>query len=372
MSQLKSIRILLIFGLTVVGFLVLLSVSPTAANADYYANCAPSASRQCVSNIVYWYDSCGVLQSVYQNCNNTNQICQNGQCVNKVQVSQNNPQPSAPSPTTPAPSNVPHDIKSCYDGNIYWYSDAGVLGSMYQSCADNNSCTLDGCAGQTCFNELKCDGSTCAVGSADYAKYCGNNPAGQNTTGQIQTQNNGLTISLFASQANNPLNLEKSLTTPANDALNFLMVIKNASDTPANDVSVTTNLPGAITYTGNLKIGTAPSAGSVVAGIDLGTLQPKTSQIMSFTGQVQPQKTAGTAEVTSQVSMGSVASDSDYLMLAIPASNAAAASPTKNFNTSWLTALFTNVYTHWYLWIIIIIVFVVVFIIIFRKLSSNV
>ncbi len=43
--------------------------------------CTYHATQKCVNNAVYWYDSCGVQQDLYQVCQ-SNQTCQNNTCVN--------------------------------------------------------------------------------------------------------------------------------------------------------------------------------------------------------------------------------------------------------------------------------------------------
>ncbi len=56
--------------------------------------CYSHASRQCISNISYWYNSCGVLEDLAQNCNATGQVCQSGQCVSKNPVTTITPRPT--------------------------------------------------------------------------------------------------------------------------------------------------------------------------------------------------------------------------------------------------------------------------------------
>ena len=45
--------------------------------------CTPNASKQCVGNSVYYFDSCNHQGSLFQTCS-ANQICQNGQCINQT------------------------------------------------------------------------------------------------------------------------------------------------------------------------------------------------------------------------------------------------------------------------------------------------
>lgn len=43
--------------------------------------CVPNTIKGCVYNSVFWYDSCGTREALYQNCSQSNQMCQDGACV---------------------------------------------------------------------------------------------------------------------------------------------------------------------------------------------------------------------------------------------------------------------------------------------------
>ena len=343
----------------------LFSIAVQTANA---ANCTPNASKQCISNIVYWYDSCGAVQSVAQNCNTTGQVCQNAQCVNS-------------SVTTQTGTN--HFTKSCYQGNLYWYSSQGTLQEMVQNCQDTNSCTADNCTSSTCLNQLKCDGSTCAVGSPDYTTYCqagqtGNTnttttttTTGTNTQNLIpNTQTAGLAISLFvAKEAKNPV-WQKTLNIASNDKLMFLEVIKNTSTSAIDNVSIATDITGNLAYTGNLQIDGITSAGNLAAGIPLGTIPAKTSKMIIFTATSSATFTQAIFQATGNISTNSIIQDSDYAVL--NSATATAAGTLASTTTATSTGLWAGIMRNWWIWLIILIILVVVFIIIFRKLSSNV
>lgn len=83
MTYLETIPMKKIFLIALVFALATVACAGFAMPNQVTANYSTKASKQCISNIVYWYDSYGVVQSVYQNCNLTNQICQNAVCVNK-------------------------------------------------------------------------------------------------------------------------------------------------------------------------------------------------------------------------------------------------------------------------------------------------
>jgi len=86
----------LVFGLP--------SLSSVAQADGYYpyGNCIPHITRSCISNIAYWYNSCGALTDIAQNCNLTNQLCSQGQCINKPVV-YTPPKKTVPKPTTTVP-----------------------------------------------------------------------------------------------------------------------------------------------------------------------------------------------------------------------------------------------------------------------------
>ncbi len=117
--------------------------------------------KGCINNTVYWYDSLGNRQDVYQNCSLTGQTCQNGQCTGNQAYTQ-----------TVQTTYAKHYVTKCYNDKIYWYDSKGAVQDIYKDCSDDNQCTLDGCQDGQCKNELKCDGSTCAVNTPDYGNYC--------------------------------------------------------------------------------------------------------------------------------------------------------------------------------------------------------
>jgi len=367
----KTAIFLTVGSMVLVNFCALFLAMPQKAAADY---CVSHTSTQCISNISYWYNSCGVLEDINQNCNTTNQICQNGQCVNKA------PTPTATPNPTPAPtSNTSHYVKSCYNGNMYWYSQQGTLGDLAQSCADTNSCTIDDCLENACTHQLKCDGSTCATSSQDYAKYCSSGTSGTQNPGQTQTtgnqnnqnqgqiQNGGLAISLFEATGSNLSLWQKNISAKPNDNVTFLIVVKNNSQGPIDNVFVRTDLTSNISYTGNLKVDNVAAAGNIASGVNLGAINQGLSRIVFFTGTVTSTTIGtnqGALQIIASVGSGQTTYDSDYTTINMGAQSSQ--------TTTSSNSLLDNLKKNWLIWIIIIVVLVVVFIIIFRRLSSNV
>ncbi|MEK7664458.1 MAG: hypothetical protein AAB340_03445, partial [Patescibacteria group bacterium] len=155
-----------------------------------YTNYIFHSITGCINNISYWYDSLGNQQDVYQNCGLTGRTCQNGQCVGQAYTT-----------TAIQSTYARHYRTKCSQDNIYWYDSNGSIQDIYQNCSDNNSCTQDICREGQCQNILKCDGSTCAAGSADYTRYCGNVTISCTVINPLQTptQDNILTASLSGS-----------------------------------------------------------------------------------------------------------------------------------------------------------------------------
>ncbi|MCX6724025.1 MAG: hypothetical protein NT155_02490 [Candidatus Staskawiczbacteria bacterium] len=132
-------------------------------NYNVSGNCTYHAYKLCQGNNIYWYSSCNNQQDLYQACGGS-QVCKYGQCVNYVQPVQPVQQP--------ANNYTAYSTTICRGSSIYWLDSLGVISGSYKNCQDNNSCTIDTCLAKECSNLLKCDGSTCAVGSADYIAYC--------------------------------------------------------------------------------------------------------------------------------------------------------------------------------------------------------
>lgn len=325
---------------------------PPSAQPTGVGYCTPYATKKCVSNISYWYNSCGALEAVAQNCNNTNQVCQSGVCVNKAPVAR-------PSPTTPG--YVKHFRQQCSNNSVYWYDSRGLANDIAKSCDDKNSCTQDSCGDLKCSNTLKCDGSTCAAGSADFMQYC---PIVPGTPGA----NTGASLSITIFGKKNAQNLEwtKSVNVINNDEINILLTIKNTSTAPIDNVSVRVDALDKIDYTGNLKVDNAAFSGNIAAGIDMGTIAPKTSKVVSFTGKVKPDAGQNVVQINTTVTANGV-SDSDYVIVNIQAPEVK-----NNFAAALGNSPFVNFLKTYWLWIIVTLVLIGLFVVIFRRLSSNV
>ena len=107
-------------------------------NPQCVNSCTQNASKQCVGNAVYNFDSCGTQGSLYQQCTST-QSCSNAQCVN---------------------SCTQNASKQCVGNAVYNFDSCGTQGSLYQQCTSTQSCSNGACV-NSCSNHdhLACVGT---------------------------------------------------------------------------------------------------------------------------------------------------------------------------------------------------------------------
>ncbi len=371
-------------------------ISNSNYNYNYpslYPNCSSNFSSKCISNISYWYDSCGNLQTINQNCGASGQICQNGQCIATQQVytppvynQQTNTQQ-----TNTTPSNTLPNKTTCRNNSIYQYSSNGTLEDV-KSCSDANSCTVDSCASAQCYHDLRCDGSTCTTDSSDYAKYCVvNNDQNQtqnqtqnSTTTQNPTQNQqtvnqqtGLIISIFGKKDSDPLQWEKSIIASNNDPIDFLLAVKNTSSSQIDNATVSVDAISNITYSSNIKINETISAGNLVSGVNLGSIAANTSKAILFSGNIQPNNNSQTLNIVGRVA-GQNLSNSDTLTINITPQSAAVQSSLASKSTAAVSSTpatngstFSDFAKKWYIWVLAIIILIALFVVIFRRLSRE-
>jgi hypothetical protein len=381
-------------------FLAVMFIIPGIIHAQYYGNCTSHAYRLCVGNSTYWYGSCGPQQSqqfqqdLIQNCSMWGQTCQYGQCVINVQ------------PVVPQYTNyAAHYRTACYANSIHWFDSLGAESGLYKNCADSNSCTADACSGGKCSNTMKCDGSTCAPGSADYNTYCLSNtpvnteqtgaPANNNTNTGItppagtvvqcgngycesgETATNcpndcetntasGLSISFFAKQDVSSPQWQKTAEAVSNSNVYFMISVANNSTAQIDNVNVSASIPAEISSLGNLKLDNVQISGDIVSGINIGSIAPSITKSITFEGRTQTiSETAAKQAIAISNVSGVTQSDSVSINLVVgpPAaavSNAPAASG------------FGGFLGRWYLWILGGLVLIFLFVVVFKRLSSEV
>lgn len=332
-------------------------------------NCTYHAYKMCSGNNLYWYDSCENQQDLYYNCANSGQVCQYGQCVAYAQPNNN---------------YSAHSTIACYGSSLYWYDSLGVASGLYKNCSDNNNCTIDSCSAGKCSNIIKCDGSMCAVGSADYNNYCasaqnhcGNGLCEPNlgeTTANcpndckinINTNSSGLSVSFFAKQDPNSSQWQKTTQADSNGQVYFMISAANNSTAQIDNVNISANIPGEISSLGNLKINGVSFSGDIVSGVNIGSIAPSTTKSITFEGKTQAISSASTKQATATANV-SGSMQSDFVSINFSPNQAAAA-----VSSVATTPGFWGFLKRWYLWILVGLVLIFLFVIIFRRLSSNI
>ncbi len=319
----KTIQKLIIFGV-----ILFLGISGGFFATKAQTFCSSNATLRCVGNSVFWYDSCGKQQSWVKDCFNG---CQNGQCIN------------------PQPSYVKHFKEGCSNGDLYWYDSNGTINDLYKSCSDNNECTKDSCLGNKCVNEGDCKNKTMPSVSAVVA------PLGV------------LDISVFCGIKDNNFNFSKNITVVADQTINCLVIVKNTTTSPVNDITVRADIPTEIINTSELKIDGLSFNGNITSGINIGNFTPNLSKIITFEGKVQSLITQVSAKQTTGIISSGNLSASDSLTInfqPIIAGNITA--PVAD------SSPFVKFLKRWYIWILSAIVLFFLFLIIFKRVSSNI
>lgn len=351
----KTIKLSLFLLITLAVFcqagFACLPVGTALAQYYNYNNCNTHAFKLCVGNNIYWYDSCNNQQELFLSCVGTNMICQYGQCVY---------QQPAPTPV-PNPYIAHYSIK-CLGSSLYWYDSYGSVNTLYKSCIDANSCTLDTCASKKCSNTIECDGSTCAAGTPDYNTYCQSNNDNNNNNNAVSI--NGLAISFFVKTDPASNQWQKNAQVASNSSAYFMISVVNNSGSQIDNINVSASIPGQITSLGNLQLDGVAVAGDVVSGISIGSLTHGTTKSITFEGKTQSVSVQSTNQATANAKVNSEMR-SDNISIAFNASqvSASVSSPTPYGVLDFLK--------RWYLWILVALVLIFLFVVVFRRLSSN-
>lgn len=314
--------------------LAILSFSaPVSAEVSYACNY--HAYRDCVGGSVYWFDSCSNRQDLYQNCSSLNQTCQYGQCV----------------------VSNPYVLRykaSCQGDNLYWYDSNGASQGLYKSCADTNQCTADSCSGAKCLNTIKCDGSTCALGSADYTTYCAAN-----------LKVNNLSVSFLGKKDADATQWDKTIQIAPDSNIYFLVNVNNNSNAQVDEVNISANIPSEIAYLGNLKANNILINGDIVSGINMGSLAAGAVKSITFEGRTQAFSASSEKQAIITINVAGVAQSDTVTVNFDPSQQTAAASSISNVSS------FVEFLKRWYLWILAAVVLIFLFIVVFRRFSSN-
>lgn len=365
----KTITRVAILGL----FLMVLTI-PVIAGAQYYnynnSACTYHAYMLCVGNSIYWYGSCGDQQDLYLTCSG-GQTCQYGQCVAYVQPTQ---------PIQPSTNYIAHARTACYGNTISWYDSLGVASGLYQNCQDTNSCTIDSCSANKCSNILKCDGTTCANNSVDYKNYCQQTPvqssSSSSSSASSQSSNssalnisaNGLSVSFFSKQDSASTQWQKTTQLGSNSQIYFMISLANNSTEELNNVNISANIPTEISSLGNLQLNGVLVSGDIVSGINVGSISPATTKLLTFEGKTETISAESTKQATATTTI-SGATKSDSVSINFNASQATAPAAVSKAQTA---TGFMGFLGRWYMWILGGLVLIFLFIVVFKRFSSEV
>jgi hypothetical protein len=211
-----------------------------------------------------------------------NEICKPG--YRKCQYSSNC--------TQLTPSYIKHYKKSCVGSSLWWFDSNGIRQEKYRDCIDENTCTQDSCKNGKCVFDLKCDGSTCLIGSIDYCQsceHCGDGICNCNETNCSCPQDckiKGLTISFLGKLENQPIEWREEIEVKPQDKVDFLITISNNGEETLKDLTVKVNLPPEIVYKNETKLEGKHLAGDLREGINLEEILPRATKTLTFKGEI--------------------------------------------------------------------------------------
>ncbi|MHB8871906.1 MAG: hypothetical protein ACYC5G_05630, partial [Candidatus Doudnabacteria bacterium] len=160
-------------------------------------NCSSHYSKRCLGNDVYWYDSCGNQEGVFQDCTTTNKVCNNGVCEN-VNIACSSASQCGTTGYIGSPFCMGNSTYQNY--KTYTCLNPGTANSVCSdsttaklktNCAANQTCSLGVCENVNiaCSNNTACgtNGYTgspfCQNGDVyqNYRTYTCNNPGTANS-----------------------------------------------------------------------------------------------------------------------------------------------------------------------------------------------
>ena len=134
-----------------------LGCDQAACQFDFSGCCSPDSFSKCSGAKLYWYDSCGNIGNVRDDCDDsahcTVDSCVGDQCVH-VPVSNCC---DSELDCDGGKLCIEHDCvckeehhTACSEGHIFWFDSCQNRGSIAESCADGNPCTIDLCQEGEC------------------------------------------------------------------------------------------------------------------------------------------------------------------------------------------------------------------------------
>ncbi len=138
--------------------------------------CSPNASLQCSGNSLYYFDSCGNQDSLYQTCG-SNQTCSNGQCQNNTSGGGSGCTGNSSCGTSgPTGYSFCGSSTAVYQSYISYTCNSGTCGSsasnqLLQNCGSGQVC-YDSGAGASCITPSCSSNSQCGQNSNTGSPYC--------------------------------------------------------------------------------------------------------------------------------------------------------------------------------------------------------
>ncbi len=224
---------------------------PVPPKPPYYIH----YTKACYDNDLYWYDSNGIRQEKYRDCEDKNECtldsCLNSKCTNELYC----------------------DGSTCLIGSEDYCTSCEHCGDGICNC-EENICN--------CPQDCK-----------------------------IQ----GLTISFLAKKGKNDTQWREELSDlDKNEPIDFLLVVSNKGEEKLENVSVKIALPPEIIYQDALDVQGEYYTGDINSGINIGSLDPGDIKTIAFTGKTDKDIEKIRASIVATVS-GNGISASDNLIL---------------------------------------------------------
>ncbi|MDP2306928.1 MAG: CARDB domain-containing protein [Pseudomonadota bacterium] len=128
-----------------------------AAAITVTADCAPRATYQCVEGDVFYYDSCGVLEEIKEDCDPSES------CVDDTS-----------STASCHAECTPDAVSQCHEEDAWYYDSCGNLQEIKEDCGATETCVDDSATAASCHAECTAHASyQCSGGDVYYLDSCG-------------------------------------------------------------------------------------------------------------------------------------------------------------------------------------------------------
>ena len=141
----------------------------SACELDTSACCQDASTVKCSQGALVSFDSCGNPGDLVDDCADNNPCtldgCQGTTCTHSTAA--NGTSCGGGKTCQNGVCGITctdNAYKSCYEGQLHWYSSCNVRGSLADNCSDGNACTTDGCSGNQCTYSNVSNGTACGGG----------------------------------------------------------------------------------------------------------------------------------------------------------------------------------------------------------------